>query len=311
MQNKLPKFFDNHKICIICEGNEEYEYLNRLKNLKVWNEQYDISLVNAGGNGNIPARYQDRYQNGADELVLVFCDTEKKPHEQYPSTSMQYNKYKTILEQVSHPQEATVNAINEPTKSTTTLDYYNQNAKKFITGTISVDFGTIQNRFLDKLHPGAEILDYGCGSGRDTKYFLEQGCKVTAIDGSQELCKLASEYTGIPVKHMLFQDLDEKEAYDGIWACSSILHVPANELRDIIKKMENALRAHGIIYTSFKYGTFEGERNSRYFTDMTEETFAKLIQDMDELEIEEQWITSDVRPGRGEEKWLNLILRKE
>ena len=150
----------------------------------------------------------------------------------YPSTPMQYNKYKTILEQVSHPQEASVNARNEPTKSTTTLDYYNKNAKKFITGTISVDFGTIQNHFLDKLHPGAEILDYGCGSGRDTKYFLEQGCKVTAIDGSQELCKLASEYTGIPVKHMLFQDLDEKEAYDGIWACSSILHVPANELRD-------------------------------------------------------------------------------
>ncbi len=137
----------------------------------------------------------------------------------YPSTPMQYNKYKTILEQVSHPQEATVNAINEPTKSTTTLDYYNKNAKKFITGTISVDFGIVQNRFLDKLHSGAEILDYGCGSGRDTKYFLEQGCKVTAIDGSQELCKLASEYTGIPVKHMLFQDLDEKEAYDGIWAC--------------------------------------------------------------------------------------------
>ena len=83
MPNKLPRFFDNHKICIICEGNEEYEYLKWLKNLKVWNEQYDISLVNAGGNDNIPARYQDRYQNGADELVLVFCDTEKKPHEQY------------------------------------------------------------------------------------------------------------------------------------------------------------------------------------------------------------------------------------
>ena len=229
----------------------------------------------------------------------------------YPSISMQYNEYKMIMEQATHPQEASVNAINEPKKSTTTLDYYNQNAKKFVTSTISVDFGTIQNYFLDKLHPGAEILDYGCGSGRDTKYFLEQGCKVTAIDGSQELCKLASEYTGIQVKHMLFQDLDEKEAYDGIWACSSILHVPANELQDIIMKMTNALRAHGIIYTSFKYGTFEGERNGRYFTDMTEETFAKLIQDMDELEIEEQWITSDVRPGRGEEKWLNLILRKK
>ena len=82
----------------------------------------------------------------------------------YPSTPMQYNKYKTILGQVSHPQEATVNARNETTKSTTTLDYYNKNAKKFITGTISVDFGIVQNRFLDKLHPGAKILDYGCGS---------------------------------------------------------------------------------------------------------------------------------------------------
>lgn len=93
MPNKLPKFLDNHKICIICEGNEEYEYLKRLIDLKVWNEQYAISLVNAGGNGNIPARYQDRYQNGADELVLVFCDTEKKPHEQYEDIKRKINEF--------------------------------------------------------------------------------------------------------------------------------------------------------------------------------------------------------------------------
>lgn len=93
MINKLPKLADNHKICIICEGNEEYEYLNRLIELKVWNEQYEIKLVNAGGNGNIPARYQDRYQNGTDELVLVFCDTEKKPHEQYEDIKCKINDF--------------------------------------------------------------------------------------------------------------------------------------------------------------------------------------------------------------------------
>ena len=93
MTNKLPKFIDKHKICIICEGNEEYEYLNRLKELKVWNEQYDISLVNAEGNGNIPARYQDSYQNGAYEVVLVFCDTEKKPHEQYVDIKRKINEF--------------------------------------------------------------------------------------------------------------------------------------------------------------------------------------------------------------------------
>ena len=92
MPDELPDF-DEHKICVICEGNEEYEYLDRLKKLKVWNEQYDISLVNAGGNGNISARYQDRYQNGSDELVLVFCDTEKKPHKQYEDIKQKINEF--------------------------------------------------------------------------------------------------------------------------------------------------------------------------------------------------------------------------
>lgn len=93
MMNKLPSFFDKRKICIICEGNEEYEYLAKLKKLTVWNEEYDILLVNAGGNGNIPARYQDRYQNGAYELVLIFCDTEKKPYEQYVDIKRKVNEF--------------------------------------------------------------------------------------------------------------------------------------------------------------------------------------------------------------------------
>ncbi len=93
MTNRLPRVSDKHKICIICEGNEEYEYLNRLKDLKVWDEQYDFSLVNAGGNGNIPARYQDRYQNGSYEVILVFCDTEKKPYEQYEDIKRKINDF--------------------------------------------------------------------------------------------------------------------------------------------------------------------------------------------------------------------------
>lgn len=96
MQNRIPLFVDKHKICIICEGNEEYEYLKCLKNLKVWNRQYELSLVNACGNGNIPARYQDRYQNGSDELVLIFCDTEKKPHEQYKDIKRKINEFHDV-----------------------------------------------------------------------------------------------------------------------------------------------------------------------------------------------------------------------
>lgn len=75
-------------------------------------------------------------------------------------------------------------------------------------------------------------------------------------------------------------------------------------------KMFKALKEDGIIYTSFKYGDFEGERNGRYFTDFTEKTFEEFVGEIDNLQLKEAWITGDVRPGRGEEKWLNVILQK-
>ena len=191
-----------------------------------------------------------------------------------------------------------------------TINYYNQNAENFIANTQNADMHPTQERFLRLLDAGTSILDFGCGSGRDTKYFLEKGYQVTATDGSAELCRLASEFTGIKVKEMLFQELDAINQYDGIWACSSILHLPKKELLPVIWKMCEALKDNGIIYTFFKYGDFEGERNGRYFTDFTEKTFQEVIEKVPKLTIEEHWITSDIRPGRGEEKWLNLILRK-
>lgn len=192
-----------------------------------------------------------------------------------------------------------------------TIFYYDENAGSFIKNTVDVDFTATQRSFLSRLKKGAFILDFGCGSGRDTKFFLEQGYVVTAIDGSVELCKAAGKYTGIPVRHMLFQELDDTEEYDGIWACSSILHLPLPELEDVFRRMAAALKERGIIYTSFKYGTCEGERNGRYFTDMTECKFSGFLQNIKELEIEEHWVSFDVRPGRGDEKWLNIILRKK
>ena len=92
MTNKLPKIFSGSKICIICEGNEEYEYLDKLNSLGVWSNKYQFILENADGNGNIPARYQDKYQNGSYDVVLVFCDTDKKPYEQYADIKHKINE---------------------------------------------------------------------------------------------------------------------------------------------------------------------------------------------------------------------------
>jgi len=193
---------------------------------------------------------------------------------------------------------------------TKTLEYYNENARTFSDQTQNVDFTETQERFLTLMPPQGRILDFGCGSGRDTKFFLERGYRVDAVDGSEELCRIASDYTGIRVRQMLFQDLDAVEQYDGIWACSSILHLKKEELRAVIFKMITALKSTGYIYTSFKYGTFEGYRKQRYFTDFTEETMTDLIQSFPRLEIRELWISRDVRPDRDDETWLNLLLQK-
>ena len=109
---------------------------------------------------------------------------------------------------------------------------------------------------------------------------------------------------------MLFSDLDEIEVYNGIWACSSILHLTKTELKDVFFKMLRALKDEGYIYTSFKYGNFEGWRGDRYFTDFTENDFKEFLEGIPGAEIQEMWITADARPGRGAEKWLNMILKK-
>ena len=191
-----------------------------------------------------------------------------------------------------------------------TLEYYNKNADSFIKETIAVNFEQTQFRFMSKLDAGAYILDFGCGSGRDTKYFLDKGFRVDAVDGSEELCKKAAEFTRIEVRQMLFRELDDIAKYDGIWACSSILHLSKGELENVLRKMLAALKENGVIYTSFKYGCFEGMRNGRYFTDFTLEAFQEFIKKIPDAVIEENWITGDVRVGRGDERWLNLLLKK-
>ena len=179
----------------------------------------------------------------------------------------------------------------------TTLDYYDQNAEGFAAGTLDVKFTAIQDRFLGYLAPGALILDFGCGSGRDSRYFLSRGYKVEACDGSEQMVKIAGKTAGIPVKQMLFDELCEVERYDGIFACASILHVPSAALPDIFRRL--------------KRGDFEGERNGRYFTDLTEERLKALLVEADPIApllINDLWITGDARPGRNREMWLNAIL---
>jgi len=197
-----------------------------------------------------------------------------------------------------------INVIEE------TLKYYNENFLKFNGDTVTVPFSKWQDEFTKYLPSGAYILDFGCGSGRDSKAFIDKGYRVDVIDGSKEMCKLASSLINQEVKCVKFQEIDTIDLYDGIWACASILHLPYIELKQVMSKLNMALKKSGYIYMSFKYGEFEGMRNGRYFIDMTEEKFGYLINEVNGYEFISGSITGDVRAGREDEKWYNVIIKK-
>lgn len=193
----------------------------------------------------------------------------------------------------------------------TTIAYYNQNATQFYNTTVSVDMTETLQKFTQTLPPQAtHILDLGCGSGRDSLYFLNHGYQITAIDGSPELCKKAAKLISQPVICQRFEDINYGNQFDGIWACASLLHVQKSFLTTIFQNLTNALKPNGTIYASFKYGDFEGERAGRYFTDLTETTLASLIAPITNLELVQSFITADVRPGRQDERWLNVIMKR-
>lgn len=191
-----------------------------------------------------------------------------------------------------------------------TIDYYDTHADEFVAGTLGADMGAHYKKFKALLPAHAAVMDCGCGSGRDTLHFLACGYEVTPLDGSSELARRATELTGLPARIQTFDQIDDASAFDGIWACSSLLHVKKDDLPAIFARLARALRPSGVLYVSFKYGTFEGERNGRYFTDLTEEGLARIVAQVPNLRIRETWVTSDVRPGRDAEKWLNALIVK-
>ena len=190
-----------------------------------------------------------------------------------------------------------------------TIDYYNKHAEEFTASTFEVDMESLYQPFLAELPEGARILDVGCGSGRDTLAFKKKGYQLDAIDYSEELVKKATRLTGIPIKLKSFYEVDDYEAYDGIWACASLLHCERSRLAEVLEKMVQALKPNGVIYISFKYGDSDRDKDGRKFTDLDENQADALLEQFDNVQQIKQWVTLDQRPDR-QEKWLNLLWKK-
>lgn len=190
------------------------------------------------------------------------------------------------------------------------IEFYNKNAEEFYNGTVNADMSATCDKFLIYVNPGGQILDTGCGSGRDSLYFLNRGYKVVSMDASEKMVKVSSLLTGQKTLLMKFEEIDFQNQFDGVWACASLLHVPKSDIEDVLKKLVISLREKGVFFASFKYGNNEIIKDERLFNSYDEDSLKDLMRSVPELECIDIWITQDVRPGREGESWVSCIYRK-
>jgi len=188
--------------------------------------------------------------------------------------------------------------------------YYTANAQAYCDETRAFDVGDLYRPFLDQLADDAHILELGCGSGRDSKAFMDEGYLVTPVDGNAEVAACAEQYLGRPVAVTTFQTLDYHKAFDGVWASASLLHCPRPQLPDALTRISQALKDGGVAYLSFKWGDGDSvDDGGRHFTNFTEDSLTGLLGVLTDFTVIKIW--TETKPLRdGEQKWVNALVRK-
>ena len=145
-----------------------------------------------------------------------------------------------------------------------TLRFYRDNAQAYADWAKGPS--TRLGGFLALLPPGGSILELGCGAGNHSAKMLAAGFAVCPTDGSPEMAKIASKRLGHPVATMLFDQIEDREAFDGVWASACLLHVPRDELAGVLGRIHRALKTSGAFYASFKIGEGDGRDSlGRYY----------------------------------------------
>ena len=199
--------------------------------------------------------------------------------------------------------------LREDAQVAATLAFYRDNAREYVRETVDVDgIAPMRRRFVELLAANSLILDLGCGSGRDSKFFLELGHQVVAIDPVKEIAACAAQYLQQPVFIKKAEEIDEQNIYDGIWACASLLHIPKSRIAEALSRIAHALKPWGSWYMSFKQGEREEQdQRQRFFNNYSLAAMRNLLDGLPQLQIID--LSESRSTLRGEQQtWINVLV---
>lgn len=191
-----------------------------------------------------------------------------------------------------------------------TIHYYDEHASQYFDSTSQVDLAMLYKEFLEYIPIGGRIMDLGCGSGRDVKWFRDHGYDAYGLDASEELVKKARNQLDIPVDTGLIEEWVAAETFDGIWCCASLMHLDDMSFDRFLSNLRFNLRPGGALFISVKEGIESGvSEDGRYFRDFNEETLKAFLSHYRDLRLEKVWYTKD-KLQRESFRWLNAIIKK-
>ena len=207
-----------------------------------------------------------------------------------------------------------------------TINYYNENAVSYAKSSDNISMDHAYAPFLAQLRKYGKqygfLLDAGCGSGRDTKYFIKQGLKVISFDASEKLVDICNSYPFSYCKHDTFASFKSNVVFDGIWANASLLHLDRDNfesaLRNLVSMLSPAtyssdnttLRSSGIIYFSMKCNITKDSRDKRAFFEYDQKYIESFLEDELKLvKVCDTWRNEGGRSGFPS-TFLNFLYQK-
>lgn len=191
-----------------------------------------------------------------------------------------------------------------------TIEYYNKNADDYYWLTVGIDMDATRQRFAAYLPAESNVIDLGCGSGRDVLAFTNMGHNAVGLDAAEELVKLAKERLEIRAFTGDMSTWTAGEPYNGIWCCASLIHLNDKDVRSFFGKLDRNLKPGGVLYLSVKSGIQTSEdKNGVYQRNFTEDELRELVRSVPGLEVKELWYTEDGM-NRDGFRWLNLIAQR-